>query len=83
MRVTVTPICRHADGWTSQGLPFVGSHVIVSRNGVILDGEHVIRRDRRAIVNREKGHPWVSEGVHPDPRYRTVVWTSFDIEVKP
>lgn len=83
MKVTVTPTCRHEDGWTSSGEPMTGSHVIVSREGVWLNRVKVIRRDRRMHANRTPGHPWLSSNDHPDPAYRNIGWTSFSVEVEP
>lgn len=84
MKIYVTTECRHEDsGWTSKGAPFVGQHVVISRYGVCLDGDWVITRDRRAIKNREVGHPWLTSNNHPDPAYRNVPWTTFSVEVEP
>jgi len=84
MKIMVTPMCRHEDsGWTSKGAPFVGQHVVISHNGVWLDRELVIKRDRRAIKNREPGHPWLTSNGNPDPAYSNVPWTTFSVEVEP
>ena len=72
MKVSVTPVCFH-DGFTDRGDTVAGRHLIVSPDGVWVDGSQVIHRDRRAIRNREPGHPWLAEG-HP--------WTSFRITVE-
>lgn len=73
MRIEVTPECLHPDGFRDHGVPLVGQHVIVSSEGVCLDGEWVIKRDRRAKKNREPGHPWIAE----------VPWTGFSVRVEP
>lgn len=99
MRVTVTPLCDHREARLrdpayrpvdeternhfSHGAPLVGRHAVVSRDGVWLDGKPVLRRDRRAKVDRIPGHPWVISNGHPDPRYQRIGWTSFRIEVEP
>lgn len=85
MKITVTPECRHEDsGWTSVGSPFFGKkHVFVGTSGVRLDGEWVIKRDRRAISKRLPGHPWLTDNGHPDPSYSKVGWTTFRVEVEP
>ena len=74
MKVTVTPICSHPDGYSNSGDRLVGQHAIISRDGVWLDGEKVVSRDRRAKVNREAGHPWIA-GV--------TTWTGFRVDVEP
>lgn len=84
MKITVTPECRHEDGWTDHGEPFTGQHVVVSLDGVCLDGEWIIRRDKRAIRNREPGHPWFTTDYNnsrtDDAR---TGWTTFRVEVIP
>jgi len=83
MKIIVTPECRHEDGWSDHGQPFTGQHVVVSLHGVCLDGEWVIRRDRRAIRNREPGHPWLTDNGHFEPDPRNIGWTTFRVEVTP
>ena len=75
MKVTVTPICQHPDGFSDHGASYTGSHLVVSGWGVWVNGVIVIQRDRRAIRNREPGHPWLTEGTGP--------WTGFRVEVEP
>ena len=58
--------------------PFVGSHLIVSADGVWLDGDRLVERDRRMKVNRVPGHPWIMAD-----RLNDVTWQSFRIEVDP
>ena len=62
VKVSVTPFCLHADGWSDHGEAYEGTHLVVNHQGVWVDGEQVIYRDRRARVNREKGHPWLADG---------------------
>lgn len=83
MMITVTPRCLHDDGWSSQGQPFVGRHVVVSKDHVTLDGEVVIRRDRRAKVNRQDGHPWITDALGRLREPILIGWTTFSVEVEP
>jgi hypothetical protein len=83
MKITVSPQCKHEDGYTSSGMPFTGHHAIVSSLGVWIDGEQVIWRDRRAIKNRTPGHPWLTGNGNPDSKYRNIVWTTFHVDVEP
>lgn len=88
MKVSVTPICRHydADGkleYSSEGLPFNGTRLWVNADGAYVDGKIVVSRDRRAIRNREPGHPWFTTNNNPDPKYNRICWTGFTVEVQP
>jgi hypothetical protein len=74
MKITVTPICQHLDGFHDAGEPYVGQRAIITREGVWLDEEPVVVRDRRIKRNREPGHPWFADGA---PR------TGFRVEVEP
>lgn len=74
MKIEVTPVCVHQDGWMDHGESFKGSHVIVGAYGVYLDGVEVIHRDRRVKRNRVPGHPWLA---------RSVPYTSFRVSVEP
>lgn len=79
MKVYVTPVDIHpVEGHPvphyDRGEPFEGSHLVVTRDAVIVDGEVVIRRDRRAKVSRTPGHPWLTAG--------NVFWTGFSVEVE-
>lgn len=75
MKVIVTPECNHDSTWYDHGEPFVGRHVLVSSEGVCLDGVWVIRRDRRMKTNRMQGHPWLTDDEGP--------WTTFTVDVQP
>lgn len=99
MKVTVTPLCDHREARRrdptyrpvdenernhyGNGEPIVGRHLVVSRDGVWVDGQPVVLRDRRAKVNRTPGHPWVTSNGHPDSRYSRIGWTGFSVEVEP
>lgn len=87
VKVTVTPECWHKPNETgtryiSTGQPFVGSHAVISQHGVILDGVTVIARDHRAKVNREAGHPWVTDNGRVI-RDNLIPWTGFQVTVEP
>ncbi len=56
MKITVQGRCP-TEGVS--GEPITGRHVVVSADGVWLDGEPVIQRDRRIKKNRMPGHPWI------------------------
>lgn len=82
MRIFITPIDQHPveghDGdFSDHREPFVGSHLVVSADGVWLDRKQVLIKDRRRKVNRVPGHPWMT--VEADPTY----WTGFTITVEP
>jgi len=66
VKVYVRPVCDHSwigdNTFTNSGKAYEGTHLIVNHQGVWVDGQQVIYRDRRAKVNREKGHPWLAEG---------------------
>jgi hypothetical protein len=78
VKVTVTALDTHpTEGHPGEYHSYEqaeGQHVIVGHFGVILDGKHVIVRDRRMKVNREPGHPWIAFGRG---------WTSFTVDVEP
>ena len=85
MTIYVTPVCHHgpddpdSPGFSGSGSPMVGKHVVVSADGVWLDGEQVIARDRRMKKARHHGHPWLTE------RYALFqqAWTGFRVQVEP
>lgn len=85
MKITVTPVCRHPDGYIDHGPAITGRGVVINRDGVWLDGQAVIQRDRRAIKAREKGHPWLVTESHSSPGTRVLrgAWTGFRVEVEP
>lgn len=89
MKVSVTPYCRHRDPQTgdltyhSSGEPITGRRLLVTPDGVWVDGRPAVLRDRRAKAVREPGHPWNTSNEHPDPAYRRIPWTSFTIDVEP
>jgi hypothetical protein len=58
--VRAVPMDSHPDGYHHSGEAY-GTHLVVNHQGVWVDGEHVIQRDRRAKVNRTPGHPWLAE----------------------
>lgn len=90
MKVSVTPHCNHRDvpgapdpSYIGSGLTVTGQHAVISRNGVYIDGQPIILRDRRAKRNRSVGHPWVSSTGYPDKRIDGIGWTGFSISVEP
>ncbi len=62
VRVSATPICEHLDGWYGSGEPYQGTHLVVHSDGVWVDHEKVISRDRRMKINREPFHNWIADG---------------------
>jgi len=95
MKVSVTPVCTHRASiddkdqwsgpieWTSQGEPFEGRSMTVTLDGVWVDGQQVIRRDRRSKKDRQPGHHWLTSNGHADPNLRNIGWTGFRVEVEP
>jgi hypothetical protein len=73
VKITVTPVCSHEDGYTDSGQPYKGQHAVISNEGVCLDGEWVIQRDRRMKKNREPGHPWIIGRTEPRTSFRVTV----------
>lgn len=59
MKITVTPVCTHPDGYSNSGATMRGRGIVVNRDGVWLDGQPAIARDRRPVKDREAGHPWL------------------------
>lgn len=74
MRVTVTPICKHPDGWTDSGTPETGERLAVSEDLVLLDHVPAMRRGLRS-EGLPPGHPWLDRNGQ--------AWTSFRVEVEP
>lgn len=79
MRVTVTaidthPTDGHPDSYHDYMMVGKGSHLVVGSAFVIVDGEIVLTRDRRAKRNRTPGHPWISANRE---------WTTFTVTVEP
>lgn len=78
-RFTVTAECHHPvdghpekyDDWHELA---TGTSITANSDYVIVDGEIVLRRDRRMKKNRIPGHPWLDE----DGLY----YTTFDIRVE-
>jgi hypothetical protein len=64
--VRVTPVCNHSHlgdpSFTTSAEAYEGTHLVVNHQGVWVDGEWVIQRDRRMKSNRERGHDWLAEG---------------------
>lgn len=87
MKITVTLLCRHDDGYSNHE-DLMGSHAVISARGVLLDGKPVVWRDRRARKNREAGHPWVSSprdqymADEPYHQRQFEAWTGFSINVE-
>lgn len=85
MKITVTPECKHASVGTgryvSSGQPFVGRHVVISADGVSLDGDMVVKRERRPRSQREAGHLWTTDNGRPE--YNLIPWTGFRVTVEP
>jgi hypothetical protein len=84
MKVIVTPVDIHpVEGHPlphrDHGEPFTGRMVFCSREGVLLDGRWVIKRDRRRKSDQLPGHPWLTRG----PLGWGINWTSFSIGVEP
>lgn len=75
IRVSVTPICAHEDGFTDSGATVEGSSLVVNENGVWVDGDTVLIRDRRMIKNRTPGHPWMNVQL-------TQSWTGITVECR-
>lgn len=74
LKVSVRAFCLHADGYSNHGERIEGTHLVLQGQGVWVDGEKVIHRDRRMIASREAGHPWLTSDGTP--------WTGFDISVE-
>ncbi len=74
MKIIVTRRCQHPDGYTNHE-SVEGSRAVIDADGVLLDGEWAIQRDRGGRRTREPGHPWVS--------YGNVAWTTFTVTVEP
>lgn len=70
--VSVTPVCKHEDGWRGSDESIIGHTLTVNHDYVIVDGAIVIHRDRRAKKNREPGHKWLDS--------KGQAWTSFTID---
>lgn len=75
MKITITPTCRHENGWSDHGEPLTGSTLYVDTSAVMLDGHVVIRRDLRPKARREPGHGWLDAQRKP--------WTGFTIDAEP
>jgi hypothetical protein len=73
IKVRVVPECLHEDGWADHGQAFEGKYLVVSHNGVYVDDEWVVERDRRMKSNREPGHSWLAHGK---------AWTGFRVTVE-
>jgi len=85
MKVVVTPrddhpVEGHPGEHHDRGLPFTGHTVFVGSDGVLVDGDWVIKRDRRPKGDQLTGHHWLTHGIAMG---WAVNWTGFTVEVQP
>lgn len=78
VKVSVTPFCLHADGWSDHGTSITGKHLVVHNDGAYVDHNPAVIRDRRMKVNREQGHPWLTGAYTTDRK----AWTGFYVTVE-